>query len=122
MKKACNVMYTIGVIFNIIAIVGTALAIIAGAVYLAIPEEIAAEQKITVEAVKADGTKVLIFGIVWFILEVVILILAVVAKKAINNKKKDIVPHIIMIIIGAIGDIFFLLGGIFGIIAENQGN
>ena len=36
------------------------------------------------------------------------------------SDKTENAPHILMIIIGIFGDIFYLLGGIFGLVAEHE--
>ena len=122
MKTACRVMYILGTIFNIVALVLALLGIAGGVTYLVIPDKIAAEQGIAVEVVKQTGMSALIAAIVWTVIELLVLIFALIARKAINNKKKDIWPHVVMIVVGAIGDLFFLLGGIFGLVAESQEN
>ena len=48
------------------------------------------------------------------------MLLAVKAQRALDNKLKEDWPHVLMIIVGIFGDLFYLLGGVFGLVAENQ--
>ena len=115
MKHASELMYKIGRIFNFIlfGIYGI-WAIFA---IVAIATGAAAQSP---EAVAAG-----VYSLVWAILFLAATLVALIlAKKALNaledgrNNKKE---HIIMIVVGAISnDIFYLLGGIFGLIAEGQ--
>ena len=127
MKQASSIMYTIGKVFNIIGIVVCGLLLILPIVMMAMPEEIYNQQRasdfnrLTVDQIKVLGVGVLIGLIIALIVEIVILVLAIYAKKKLNNNTKETAPHIIMIIIGALGgSIFYLIGGILGLVAEEQ--
>ncbi|MBR4800246.1 MAG: hypothetical protein IK048_01020 [Clostridia bacterium] len=127
MKTASKVMYTIGRVFNIIELVGFAILIILGILFMTVPSlqsayaEEAAEAGLEVDiAAKAAGLTMIITGVILFLVLLVVCLLAGHASKALNNGRKDNVPHILMIIVGIFGDIFYLLGGIFGIVAENE--
>ena len=127
MKKASGIMYTIGKVINIIEIVCNAILVLFGALIIANKEDLFAElikdpaNNITsVSQVNSIGLTLLIAGIVACVISIVILILAIKAKKAISQNKKGITPHIVMIVVGVFGDIFYLLGGIFGLVATTQ--
>ena len=122
MKTASKIMYTIGRIFNIIAIIACVILIVVGIVAMVAPGKIAdASDEIgTAAEAKAMGMSILITGVVLFVVYTVICAIAGHAKKALNNNKTENAPHILMIIIGIFGDIFYLLGGIFGLVAEHQ--
>ena len=115
MKHASELMYKIGRIFNFVlfGIYGI-WAIFA---IVAIATGAAAQSS---EAVAAG-----VYSLIWAILFLAFTLVALIlSKKALNaledgrNNKKE---HIIMIVVGAISnDIFYLLGGIFGLIAEGQ--
>ena len=79
----------------------------------------ASEDITTPDEAKAMGMTILITGAVLFVVYTVICALAGHARKALNNNKTENAPHIIMIIVGIFGDIFYLLGGIFGLVGEH---
>ena len=121
MKTASKVMYTIGRIFNIFAIIACVVLIVVGIVAMVVPGKLAetAEDITTPDEAKAMGMTILITGAVLFVVYTVICALAGHARKALNNNKTENAPHIIMIIVGIFGDIFYLLGGIFGLVGEH---
>ena len=122
MKTASKIMYTIGRIFNIIAIIACVILIVVGIVAMVAPGKLAdaSDEIATAAEAKAMGMSILITGVVLFVVYTVICAIAGHAKKALNNNKTENAPHILMIIIGIFGDIFYLLGGIFGLVAEHQ--
>ena len=121
MKTASKVMYTIGRLFNILAIIACVILIVVGIVAMVMPGKLAesSDDITTADEAKAMGMTILITGAVLFAVYVVICALAGHARKALNNNKTENAPHIIMIIVGIFGDIFYLLGGIFGLIGEH---
>ena len=121
MKTASKVMYTIGRIFNIFAIIACVVLIVVGIVAMVVPGKLAeaSEDITTPDEAKAMGMTILITGAVLFVVYTVICALAGHARKALNNNKTENAPHIIMIIVGIFGDIFYLLGGIFGLVGEH---
>ena len=121
MKNASRAMYTIGRVANIIEIVLCALMFIPGIILIAAADFFAenSENGTDVSTIRSVGIGFLIgFGIALAVL-VAVLVLANRAAKALKNDIKEKAPHITMIIIGFFGDIFYTLGGIFGLIAEN---
>ena len=126
MKEASSIMYTIGRIFNIIGIVLTSLLLILPIIMMAMPEELYNQQKavdtnkLSVEQIKALGVGLLIGLIISIIVLIVVLCLANYASKKLKNNEKDTAPHVIMIIIGVFGSLFYLIGGILGLCAEEN--
>lgn len=123
MKNASKVMYLIGKIINIIEIVVASLLLASAIFVIGAPDQFVGKvDKITtVEEAKALGITLLVIAIVILIVSIVILVLANKAKKSLDNGATDNKPHIVMIVIGVLGgDIFYLLGGVFGVIAENK--
>ena len=122
MKSVSGIMYTIGKVFNIIGFFLNAIFIALGIIIKAYAKEIferrTAGATYTEADIKIVGTTLMVFGIIAFVVSFVVFILATIAKSKLKNEKRDIVPHVIMIIIGVFGDIFYLLGGVFGVIAE----
>ncbi len=121
MKTASKVMYTIGRIFNILAIIACVILIVVGIIAMVMPGKLAesSDDITTADEEKAMCMTILITGAFLFVVYVVICALAGHARKALNNNKTENAPHIIMIIVGIFGDIFYLLGGIFGLIGEH---
>ncbi len=124
MKVASKIMYTIGKVINIIEIILHMIIITAGILIINLAEKIFESQsnpnKYSVDEIRNAGTLLLVIGIVFLIVAIVILVLASIAQSKLDNNKKDNAPHIVMIVIGVFGDIFYLLGGVFGLVAEEQ--
>lgn len=115
-------MCTIGRIFNIIALIGMIIVLVVGIVLIAKDGTAVAQDENGVDVEvsgRALGIILLSIGVAFSVVYVFFL-LAGHASKALNNGRKDNVPHVIMIIIGVFGDIFYLLGGIFGLVAEHE--
>ena len=107
MKLASRVMYTIGLVFSIIAFVGAISLIVLGV------KDLVAQNVQT-------GATYLALGIVYFIIYLVIIILAARARRQTGRKAKNHKGyHVLMLILGIIGfDVFYILGAIFGLIAD----
>ncbi len=122
MKEASSILYKVGNIINLIAIIlGVILAILCFVCYGGIDNQTAIEMGKTLTEAQttfmAAGIAFVIFIIIW----IVVYVLAKRAIKALNDSSNSIAPHVLMIIIGVLGSsIFYLLGGIFGVIAENS--
>lgn len=124
MKQGSSILYLIG---NIINAIGIVLMVILGVICIAgagtfteVPEAYATYTLEEYQAlVKGCGVFLLVYAIICLI----IYILASKARKAVNNDVKELKPHIIMIVIGVIGsNLFYLIGGILGIVAETSDN
>ena len=122
MKSAAKIMYTIGKIFSIIEICLTVLGIISGILIAIYSNDIAARADVsrTSEEIYRIGIAFMVAMIISFLIVTVVLCIASYARRSIDNGRVDALPHIIMIVIGIFGDIFYLLGGVFGIISEND--
>lgn len=125
MKSASKIMYTIGRVFNIFAIV-IAIVILAVGIAFTVSPDLqqryveSSEEPVTLEMAKAAGVALIISGAVMLVVYGIVCALAGHARKALNNGRKDNAPHIMMIIVGIFGDIFYLLGGIFGLVSESE--
>lgn len=126
MKNASSIMYTIGKVFNIIGLflyAGLmALGIVARALAKDIYERRTPGATYTEADVRIVGTVLMVIGIVMIFVSLVVLIIASIAKSKLKNNNRDIAPHVVMIVIGIFGDIFYLLGGVFGVVAETSEN
>ena len=127
MKSASRIMYTIGRVFNIINLVISVLVLVLGIVAVAIPADVAAEavkqgatKYNTPEAARNVGIALMVIAVLTFAWYLVVYLFAKRASKAINGDLTEKKPHIIMIIFGALGDMFYLLGGIFGLVVTEQ--
>lgn len=115
MENASKVMYQIARIFAFVLLGICCLLITLDIIWL------------IVHAVRQTGVMGDVANIVghfiWLSLILVMLILGSTALKNIDSNYKDNGPHIVCIVVGAIsGNIFFLLGGIFALVAIGQSN
>ncbi len=124
MKTASKVMYTLGTIFNIIGIFLWAIFIVLGILTRTFSKDIferrTAGATYTEADVKIVGTVLMVTGIIAIVITIIVLILAAYARRKLNNNQRDLAPHIIMIVIGVFGSLFYLLGGVFGLVAESD--
>ena len=122
MKSASRVMYIIGKVFNIIEMVLTPFIVVLGALCIAYKSEVfnkLVEDHLTTltsaEQVKYLGISLIIFGVIALIISVVIFLLAKRASNSLKTNDKNTTPHVIMLVIGIFGDIFYFLAGLFGL-------
>lgn len=127
MKSASRAMYIVGKVFNIIEMVLTPFIVVFGALCIAYKNEIfnkLFEEHLTTlsspEQVKYLGISLIIFGVVAFIISLVIYLLARKASRSLANGDKSTTPHVIMLVIGIFGDIFYFLAGLFGVLSINE--
>ena len=127
MKKASRIMYILGIVFNIFSIVANFCAIFLG--YYVSTNALFVHNKMaeygfsplpTVEELRNMGTTVLSTCIFALALAIVMIVFAVKAKKAIEENKLSKKLNITMIVFGALDNLFYLLGGIFGLVAEDK--
>ena len=128
MKNASKTMFNIGHIVTIIyLILGALLAIIGiivcivGGVGLAAAAGDAEAEAAAAAAVGAGGTCIG-WGIYFLVTSIVCLVLVKKAKRELaDESKSNKKPFIVTIVAGAIAsNPFYILGGIFGLIAEGQ--
>ena len=123
MKKAAKIMYTLGIIGNFCLIFVCLIGMLISLIGVANIEEIIrnANTQFTEEQIAAVLAFFTSFTIVYLIIYIVTVILAFVAKSKVNDGKKSYFPHILVLVIGVVGwNVFYILGGIFGIVAETQ--
>ena len=116
MRNSSQIMYKIGRIFSFILVGLYALLAILNTIWLIVH---------IVDGASAAGITSdvlgIVFALIWIALTIVCIVLATKAIKDMQEDAKNNQPHIIMIVFGAIcGDVFYVLGGIFGLIANNQ--
>lgn len=112
MKNASKTMFNIGNIFNIVLIALGALLVLIGIICFAAGGPEAA----------APAGYCIGWGIYFLVTSILCLVFVGKAKKELEDEsRKDNKPFIITIIFGAISDnVFYVLAGIFGLIAEGQ--
>lgn len=127
MKDASRVMYTIAKVLNIISIVGIALLFI-GAItiaanpgeYLSQFQEALNDAAITEEVVLGIAVGLIVYALIALAVLIVCIVLVGKAQKALEDPSKN-APHIVMIVLAVFsGSLFYLLGGIFGLVANGQ--
>jgi uncharacterized protein YacL len=127
MKNASRVMYIIGRIFNIIELVVLVLGVAAGIVMAVMPDLVVRaaqfyniEMLDTLPEVQKAATECILSCIAGFVISLIVFIFATKSFKALKNDKPSQKLHITMIVFGAFNSIFYLLAGIFGVVAMNQ--
>ena len=124
MKVASKVMYIIGMISNVLLLICSIVIIVLSIIGLANPqlaENI--QQEIQETGVPFAGLvgAGLGIGIYLFIANLVVIFLARRAIKNLNEGNGRVGAHIVLLIGGVLcWDIFYVLGGIFGIIGSND--
>ena len=123
MKSSIKTMYKVGKIFNMIAIVLSSLMFFAGMFTLIFKERVAElgiKNIETAGAAERLGIVLLIVAAVSIILEIAFYVCASKADRFTREDKDTYVDHTTMVVIGIIGNIFYLIGGIFGLVYLNQ--
>ena len=114
MKTATKIMYFIGRIFNWVELFAGLILIIIGSVILGI--SLANGGGI---GENAAALSLLTPGIILFVVALIVITLAKKASKSLNKPGHKAGPHVFMLVIGIISEnIFYVLGGIFGLIAR----
>ena len=124
MKQTSKILYMIGFIFNIIGLLIIAMFLIVfGVVYndVSFIEKLAEEIARSASLVKqAIGLIIIVFS-VDAVIEIGSLVLIILARRDLTKGEGKIIYHILLLIIGLIGfNLFYLLGGVFGLIAAND--
>ena len=113
MKEASKVMYTIARIFALVGIIVYSVLALVGLILV-----IANNGD---NGLLATGVSLLSVGLVFTAIYVVTFILGGRAVESINDGSREIKYHIICMVVGAISyDVFYLLGGIFGLVSRNR--
>lgn len=124
MKLAAKIMYIIGRISNIIYLVFAICMLVIGIISaaggaLGAVADAEKEAEAYLAAI-GGGVGLITAGVILFVISLVVLILSKKGITALNNNTTENAPHIVMIVIGAIGqNIFYILGGIFALVAEH---
>ncbi len=125
MKSASKILYTIGLVFAYIDMFGCAIVLLFGilmtAGVIAAPE--ASDAAAAALPIGFTGMTLLVVGIIATLIQIAVIVCGHKCLKALNNGVTEDWPHILAIIIGAVGgDIFFLIAGVTGLIAEHENN
>ena len=128
MKKAAKVMYILAIVwscFSFLSVIG-----MFGAAYLMkhYPSQIAnyayehgIEELNTIKKVLDLVNPMIIAAVVALVISIVMLIFGIRALKMLEKNGLNSTPHIVMVVLGAVfGELFYLLGGIFGTIGSSQ--
>lgn len=124
MKTASKVMYIIGMISNVLVLILSIVLLIISIIGFANPEF--AEQ--LKQSIQESGVPLagvlgtsLGFGIYLFVTNLVVVLLARRAIKNLNAGNGRVGAHILLLIGGVLcWDVFYILGGIFGIIGSKD--
>lgn len=120
MKQATKALYSIGNIFNLIAII---MLIVLGLLTILganVIEDVPDGYDMSLEEYRSTA---IILGVIMLIIDalyIVVYVFAIKAKKTVDNNLQESKPHIIMIILGLLGqNLFYLIGGMLGL-ADNS--
>lgn len=129
MKTATKAMYVIGLIINIVVALGCLVATLIYGISMGnneVLEEIynAAEPGTyeSVAAVKALFTTVFVVFLILLIIKLITIWVGIMGIKKANDEKGGQVGfHVAALILGMLsGEIFYILGGIFGLVNEGK--
>ena len=117
MKNSSNTMYNIGRIFTIIELIIGPIFFLLGLIFAIVAGVVEDAAQLAAPAGTLIG-----YGI-WFLVGgILCLVFVGKAKRELQNENnKNLTPFILTIVFGAIaGNVFYVLAGIFGIVAESQ--
>ncbi len=123
MSNASKIMYKIGRIFNIIAVIGLAIGFVASLISTIVGVSQMDFENPSEEALAALslGITGIVVCFLYLVFSVVALIIVGKAIKALKDNTRNVREHVTAIVVGVIsGEIFYVLGGIFGLVAESQ--
>lgn len=125
MKQVSKVMYTIGKVINILELIFSVLMLVCGICFVAMRDQLAGKfteisRLNTPDEVAAVGITMIVLAVITFVVALLIYIFARKATKALNENSKNTTSHTIMLVIGIFGDVFYFLGGLFGILGINE--
>lgn len=124
MKSASQIFYTIGFVFVILGLIFETLFLIVAAIGTGNAEVIAkvAQETGYGQALIKDALMMAtILFAVSVAINIAVLVLTIIAKKDLKDNSGKLSTHIILLISGIFAiNLFYLLGGIFGITAANE--
>ena len=124
MKSAAKIFYLIGFIFNVLALVIGILLLVLLAVSVNNAEIIA--RVVTQTGYGEQMVREMMFVLIIFLsiamlLDIIAIILTLKARKDLIDNNGKLSTHIILLIGGVLtGNLFYLLGGIFGVSAASD--
>lgn len=124
MKKASSLFYLVGFIFNVIGLLISALLIILFAITVCdagLLQQIAADFTVEPIVIRQFLVLFIIILAVGFVIETAISFLVLRAKKDLKEGTGKVGTHILLLILGILGfNLFYLIGGIFGVTVSNN--
>ena len=126
MKKTSNLFYSIGFVLNIIGIVFYAVLIAIFAIAMNNAEaisKIATDTGSTVEYVRQSLLALVILISVSIVIDIVVSVFVLRAKRNLREGNGRTGTHILLLVLGILSiNLFYLLGGIFGVVAAGDDN
>lgn len=126
MKNGAKLFYTLGLVFNIL---GMVLYTVLFALLLAangnqeLINKVATETTTAVELVKQVLVVLIIVNAVMLFVNIVVCVLTFVARKSLNKGTGRVSPHLVLMLLGIFDmNLFYLLGGIFGMVSASKDN
>ena len=126
MGKASKSLYLVGKVINVVELILAALAMVLGLIVMTTDSGAAqtaltgVTDVMTRMGISLSGMGVFVGSTIMLVASIVTLALAIWAGRAIDNGRVDITPHVVMIVVGVFGNVFYLLGGVFGLFDETS--
>lgn len=126
MKNGAKLFYTLGLVFNIL---GMVLYTVLFALLLAANgnqefiNQVATETTSSVNLVKEAIVVLIVINAVMLFINIVVCVLTFVARKNLNKGTGKVSPHLVLLLLGIFDvNLFYLLGGIFGMVSASKDN
>lgn len=124
MKQATRTLDIIGTVWNAIVLLAAIIALILSIVFKNHAAEIVNNQKfvnVSVEQVLTSATILRRLSIIFIILTIIALVTVIIAANKLEAERRNVLFHIIITLSGVFSlNLFFLLGGMFGIVIEDN--
>lgn len=124
MKSASKIFYMIGFVFNIIAIIFGGLLLAFSIMGLTDHElflKIVTEVNRGEQLVRDSLILIIVLLSIELVLEILFLVIILRARKNLNEGNGKLSTHVVLLIAGILAsNLFYLLGGVFGLVAASS--
>ena len=124
MKSASKIFYMIGFVFNVIAIIFGGLLLAFSIMGLTDHElflKIVAEVNRGEQLVRDSLILIIVLLSIELVLDIIFLVIILRARKNLNEGNGKLSTHVVLLIAGILAsNLFYLLGGVFGLVAANS--
>ena len=124
MKSASKIFYMIGFVFNVIAIIFGGLLLAFSIMGLTDHElflKIVAEVNRGEQLVRDSLILIIVLLSIELVLDIIFLVIILRARKNLNEGNGKLSTHVVLLIAGIFAsNLFYLLGGVFGLVAASS--